>query len=78
MVMNGEISTMQPQIVEVERIVKVTDTEKMKKMEKQLEDEKIEIKQKADDERRRIEAQTGIAEEEKTRILDELKQQEEG
>lgn len=49
----------------------------MQKMEEQLEKEKLDIKKKYDKERKRIQQQAEIAEEEKGRLLEELKQKEE-
>ena len=60
-----------------EKIIKVEDKEKIKKMEELLENELKNIKINADEERKKIEEQKNIAEEERIRILERLKKREE-
>lgn len=64
------------QIIEVEKFIHVEDKERMKAMEEQLEKEKLLIKRKFEKERRHIQQQVEMAEEEKAKFLEELKQRE--
>merc|ERR1712000_208536 len=74
--MNGIIMGNDGQII-VEKIIKVNDDTKIKEMEERLEIEKLEIEKKAALDRRNIEAQKNLAEEEKTKLLDKVRQVEE-
>ena len=65
------------QVVEVEKIVKVEDKEKMKKLEKRLAKEKAYMAKKHDEEKKRILEQANLAEEERQRLLDELEKKNE-
>lgn len=60
-------------VVEVEKVVHVADKKKMKKLEAKLEKEKQEIKEKAEAERKKIIDQKNIAEDERQKLLDDLK-----
>lgn len=60
-----------------EKIVKVQDEARIREMEEKLAREKDEIKLKADEERRKIELQKNLAEEEKKKLLENLQKQEE-
>lgn len=61
----------------VEKVVHVDNTEKMKEMEKQLEKEKKAIKKKFENEKSKIMQQTEMDEEEKKKLMDDLKIREE-
>merc|ERR1712000_411502 len=61
----------------VEKIIRINDDKKIKEMEERLEIEKYEIEKKAEAERKNIEAQKNLAEEEKIKLLDKVKQVEE-
>jgi hypothetical protein len=61
----------------VEKIVKVEDEERIKKMEEELEKERKELQKRAEDERKRIEEQKNLAECEKTKLLKDLQEKEE-
>jgi len=63
-------------VVEVEKIVYEEDKKKMKKLEKKLQKEKELIKQKADEERKKIIEQKNIAEDEREQLLSNLKSRE--
>lgn len=63
-------------IIEVEKYVHVENKERMKQMEDQLEQEKLNIKKKFEKERRKIQQQVEMAEEEKAKFLEELMQRE--
>jgi kinesin family protein 3/17 len=65
------------QIVEVEKVVHVEDKDKLRELEEKLEKEKIEIKIAAEKEREEIEQKKNIAEEERKRLLEDLKDREE-
>ena len=65
------------QIIEVEKVVHVENKERMRAMEEQLENEKLDIKKKFEKERIKIAQQAEMAEEEKQAILSELKAKEE-
>ncbi len=64
------------QIIEVEKIVKVEDKEKMRVFEDKLQREKDEIKLRAEEEKRRIEQEKNLKEEEKMQLLEQLKKRE--
>lgn len=64
-----------PQIIE--KIVKVKDEAKLKELEEKLNQEKEQIKLQAEEERRRIEAQMNMAEDEKKQVLTRIREQEE-
>jgi ADP-ribose pyrophosphatase YjhB (NUDIX family) len=64
-------------VVEVEKVVYEEDKRKMKQIEAKLEKEKQNIKAKADEERKRIIEQKNIAEDERERLLSNLKKREE-
>lgn len=61
----------------VEKIVKIEDEERIRKMQEELDKEKGDLLKWADDERKKIEAQKNLAEDEKLRLLKELKEKEE-
>ena len=64
-------------VVEVEKVVHIADPKKMKKLEAKLEKEKQLIKQKADQQRQQILEQKNIADDERQKMLSELKNKEE-
>ena len=63
-------------VVEVEKVVYEADKKQMKKLEKKLEKEKLDIKKKADEKRKKIIEQKNIAEDERQKLLDDLKKKE--
>lgn len=65
----------QPQIIE--KVVRKKDEKKLKELEDKLIREKNEIKVQADEERKRIEQEMNLAEDEKKEVLLKLRQQEE-
>jgi hypothetical protein len=65
------------QIVEVEKVEKYVNNERMKQMEDLLENEKLQIKKQFEKERLKIEQQNEMAEEEKNNLLKELQEKEE-
>eukprot|EP00358_Blepharisma_japonicum_P002806 CAMPEP_0202947020 /NCGR_PEP_ID=MMETSP1395-20130829/10481_1 /ASSEMBLY_ACC=CAM_ASM_000871 /TAXON_ID=5961 /ORGANISM="Blepharisma japonicum, Strain Stock R1072" /LENGTH=740 /DNA_ID=CAMNT_0049647983 /DNA_START=42 /DNA_END=2264 /DNA_ORIENTATION=- len=62
------------EVIEVEKHVYVEDQEKIREVEARLEREKLEIEQTAQAEIQRIEAQKNLAEDEKARLIEALKQ----
>lgn len=64
----------QPIVVEVEKYIYVEDKERMRKMEEQLEAEKMQIMKKFAKERQIIDAKVEIAEEDRKKLLEELEQ----
>jgi hypothetical protein len=65
------------QVIEVERFVHVENKEQMRKMEEQLEKDKLDIKKAFEKERLMIAQQAEMAEEEKNALLEQLKAREE-
>lgn len=65
------------QIIEVEKVVRVEDKEKMREIEDRLQREKEEIKVRAEQEKQRIIQEKNLKEEEKLQLLDQLKKREE-
>ncbi|CAI2386785.1 unnamed protein product [Moneuplotes crassus] len=63
-------------VVEVEKVVYEADKKQMAKLEKKIEKEKALIKAKADEQRKKIIEQKNIAEEERQKLLDDLKKKE--
>lgn len=74
--LDGNASGGGPQIVEVQKFVHKENKEMMKQMEDKLEQEKLAIKKQYEKERQRIQQQAEIHEEEKKKLLEELKQKE--
>ena len=60
----------------IEKVIKVEDTEKMKEFEEKLEREKKEIRKNAEEEKKKIEAMANLQDEEKKRLLDEIRKRE--
>lgn len=65
------------QIIEVEKVVRVEDKEKMREIEDRLQREKEDIKVRAEQEKQRIIQEKNLKEEEKLQLLDQLKKREE-
>ena len=71
--MGGQIlGSSQPKIIEVEKVIKVENKEKIAEMEQKLIQEKEEIQALTELKKKEIEAQKNLAEDEKIRLLDEL------
>lgn len=63
-------------VVVVEKVVYEADKKQMKKLEKKIEKEKLQIKAKAEEQRKKIIEQKNIAEGERQQLLDNLKKKE--
>jgi Kinesin motor domain len=71
--MGGQIlGISQPKIIEVEKVIKIENKEKIAEMEKKLLEEKEEIKKMTEDKKKEIETQKNLAEDQKLKLLDEL------
>jgi hypothetical protein len=60
----------------VEKIVQIEDKEKMKEFEDRLENEKLEIRKNAEQERVNIENQANMKQEEKKKLIEEIRKRE--
>ncbi|KRW99139.1 P-loop containing nucleoside triphosphate hydrolase [Pseudocohnilembus persalinus] len=61
----------------VDKVIKVTDNEKLQETEKRLEQERQQIKKEFEDQRQKILSQKNVQEEEKKKLLKKLKEKEE-
>jgi len=61
----------------VEKIVHVEDKEKMQELENKIEKERAELKMRAEEERKAIENQANLQQEEKKALIEEIRKREE-